>query len=157
MIKNMKIFGIIVACIFGLVVVGVVGRAIRIAFLPVRVIDKTIQTGEQIIDKTLTGQNAIYNYEWFKQQAEDIKAIENKITIAQNAEVSFTNVAGVRSTWTFEDKTESSRLAAIKQGLQSQYQDMIATYNARSKMANRNIFESGLIPNVLTMGSNFLK
>ena len=65
--------------------------------------------------------------------------------------------AGSRADWTFEDKTEAARLAAIKQGLQSQYQDIVAEYNARSKMANRNIFKDGLIPSVMEMGSNFLK
>lgn len=153
----MKTFGIVVAGLLGLVVLMVAGYFIRIALLPVRVINKGIETTEGIIDKTLTADNAIYNYEWFKQQVEDIKAIKNKVDIAGKAVETFKLDAGDRSSWTFEDKTEASRLAAIQQGLQSQLEDMVATYNARAKMANRNIFESGIIPNVLTMGSNFLK
>jgi hypothetical protein len=33
---------------------------------------------------------------------------------------------------------------------------MIATYNARSKMANRAIFKDGLIPDYLEVGKNIL-
>lgn len=153
----MKIFGIIVASILGIVLLGVVGRAIRVALLPVRVIDRGIETTEGIIDKTLNADNAIYNYEWFKQQIEDIKAIKNKQEIAQKAVETFKLEAGERSSWTFEDKNEYSRLSSISQGLQSQVEDLITTYNARAKMANRNIFESGIIPSVLELGSNFLR
>ena len=134
-----------------------VGRAIRVAMLPVRAVDRTIGTAEGVIDKTLNANNAIYNYEFFRQQKEDIKAIESKIEIAQTSYDAFIASAGPRKDWTFEDKTESARLASIKQGLQSQYQDMVATYNARSKMANRNIFLDGKLPNALQAGSNFLR
>jgi hypothetical protein len=34
---------------------------------------------------------------------------------------------------------------------------VVATYNARAKMANRNIFKDGLIPNAFNLGSNLLK
>jgi hypothetical protein len=153
----MKYFGYIMLFVLGLGVFGLVGRAVRVAMLPVRVVDRSIETTEGIVDKTLTADNAIYNYEWFKQQKEDIKAIESKIEIAQTSYDSFVASAGPRKDWTFEDKTESARLAAVKQGLQSQYQDMVATYNARSKMANRSIFLDGKIPSVIQLGSNMLR
>ena len=153
----MKIFGIIIAFILGMVLLGAVGRAVRVAMLPVRVADRTIQTGEGIIDKTLTAENALYNYEWFKQQAEDIKANQAKINIANQSVISFEESAGERKDWTFEDKTEASRLRSIVQGLQSQQENLIANYNARAKMANRNIFLDGKIPDFIQIGSNFLK
>lgn len=153
----MRYVAYLFAGLFILSVIGVVGRAVRVAMLPVRIVDRSISTTEGIVDKTLTADNAIYNYEWFKQQAEDVKAIESKIQIAQNAETSFKVDAGDRKDWTFEDKTEASRLGAVKQGLQSQYQDMVAQYNARSKMANRNIFLDGKIPSIMELGSNFLR
>lgn len=153
----MKIFGWIVLGIFGLAVLTFVGWGFRALMLAPRTINKSFETVEGIIDKTLTADNALYNYEWFKQQAEDIKAIEGKIEIAILARESFKVEAGDRKDWTFEDKTESARLGAISQGLQSQYKDMVATYNARSKMANRNIFQDGKIPAVLEVGSRFLR
>lgn len=153
----MKIFGIIVASLLGLVVITFIGWGVRALMLAPRTINKSFETVEGVIDKTLTANNAIYNYEWFKQQVEDIKAIEQKIEIAILARESFKVEAGDRKDWTFEDKTESARLGAISQGLQSQYKDMVATYNARSKMANRNIFQSGVIPSTIEVGSSFLR
>lgn len=153
----MKIFGIVLLAIALVVGISIVGRAIRIALLPVRAIDRSITTGEGIIDKTLTADNAIYNYEWFKQTAEDIKAIETKITNADEAVAAFEAGAGSRKDWTFEDKTEHARLSSIAQGLRSQYQDVVAQYNARAKMANRNIFLDGKIPSFIEIGSQFLK
>lgn len=153
----MKYVAYFLAGLFLLGVVGVVGRAVRVAFLPVRVVDRSIQTTEGIIDKTLTADNAIYNYEWFKQQREDISSMEVKIIQAQRAVENFDTLAGPRKDWTFEDKNESARLNAVKQGLQSQYQDMVATYNARAKMANRNIFLDGKLPAVMDIGSMYLR
>jgi hypothetical protein len=133
------------------------GYTLRLVLLPVRVVDKSIGTVEGVIDKTLTADNAIYNYEWFKQQVEDIKAIKAKAVVADDAVNSFEFAAGIRKDWTFEDKNEDARLRAVAQGLRSQLEDMIATYNARTKMANRNIFQDGKIPMVLEIGSNLLK
>lgn len=153
----MRIFGWIMTAVVAIVFVGFVGRAIRVATLPVRAIDRTIQTGEGVIDKTLNADNAIYNYEWFKQQVQDIKAQKNRIDIAQNSLVSFEADAGPRKNWTFEDKTEDGRLRSVVQGNQSQLESLVADYNARASMANRNIFNDGLLPRLLTIGAGFLK
>lgn len=153
----MKTFGYLVTVLIGISLLAALGIGIRAVFLPARAIDRSLSTVEGVVDKTLTADNAIYNYEWFKQQKEDISAIESKIEIAQTSLDTFISSAGPRKDWTFEDKSEAARLGAIKQGLQSQYQDMIANYNARSKMANRSIFLDGKIPSVIQMGSNFLR
>lgn len=153
----MKIFGWILLSIIGLGILGIGGRLIWVAMLPVHVMDNTIQTGHDIVDKTINADNAIYNYEWFKQTYEDIQALKNKTEIAQKQVEQFKIDAGDRSKWTFEDKTEFSRLQSVSQGLQSQLEDVVATYNARAKMANRSIFKDGLIPNMINLGSNFLK
>lgn len=153
----MKSVLIVIAIVLGFIGLYVVGTALRVALLPARVVDRSIGTLEGITDKTLTADNAIYQYEWFKQQVEDIKAIEAKIEIAQNSHAAFVASAGDRKDWTFEDKNEAARLQTVKQGLQSQYQDMVATYNARTKMANRAIFLDGKIPSIMQAGSNFLR
>jgi len=133
------------------------GWFLRGAMLPGRAIDRSLGTAEGIIDKTLTAENAIYNYEWFKKQKEDIDALDKKYAVAVQASETFKAEAGPREKWTFEDKGESSRLAAIAQGLKSQYLDAVALYNARAKMANRSIFLDGKIPGFIEVGSQFLK
>ena len=152
----MKIFGIVVLTIIGIVVLGIGARALRVALLPVRVFDRTVQTAEQIVDKTLTGDNAIYNYEWFKQTWEDLKAISRKGEIAAAAVATFESSAGARTTWTFEDKGEHARLSAIVQGLRSQFEDVQAQYDARAKMANRSIFKDGIIPEAINIQARWL-
>jgi len=151
----MKTFLIVIAIVFGLV--GVVGRVVRLAFFPVRAIDRGLETGEGIIDKTLTADNALYNYEWFKKQKEDIDALVKKYEVAVLASEGFKAEAGPRADWTFEDKDESARLSAVAQGVKSQYIDAVALYNARSKMANRSIFQDGKIPAFIEVGARFLK
>lgn len=153
----MKSVLIVIAICLGFVGLYVVGTALRVALLPVRVVDRSIGTLEGITDKTLTADNAIYNYRWFIQQREDIKGVEAKIEAAQASYDAFISSAGPRTEWSFEDKIESARLASVKQGLQSQYRDLVADYNARSKQADRAIFNDGKIPQLLEMGASFLK
>lgn len=106
-------------------------------------------SGIKIIEKTLDSDNIINNYEWFKQQYADVQAIDKKIVAAETAVASFKAEAGDRSTWTFEDKQESSRLGSVLLGLQNQRASMVAEYNARSQMANRNLFKTNDLPETL--------
>lgn len=110
---------------------------------------RTKETAYGVIDKTMNADNAIYNYEWFKQQYNDYLAIQKKIEEAQNAVINFEFSAGERSTWTFEDKTEHSRLNSIVDGLKYQLQDIISEYNAKSKMVNRAILKTGDLPETI--------
>ena len=100
----------------------------------------------RIISKTLDADNVLYNYEWFKTQYEDVLAIDIKIKNASSSIKLFKEDAGARSSWTFEDKNESSRLRTILLGLENQREDMVAVYNARSKMANRSMFKTNELP-----------
>lgn len=143
--------------VFVFVVLSFLGIIFGVLYLPLHIASNVVDTTHGVVDKTLNAENALYNYEWFKKQYEDIQAIGKKIEIAHKSVEDFNKNAGARNNWTFEDKNEASRLASIEQGLQSQQEDMIALYNARSKMANRNIFKDGLIPSVLQVGSNILR
>lgn len=156
----MKIIGIVITCIFAFIILGAVGYGLKILFFPVHVLDNEIQTANDTIDKTVNADNAIYNYEWFKQQKEDIDAAGKKLIIAKNAELSYAtkisdcdkngeNCKISAGAWSFSQGNEDSRLLAVAQGIDSNLQDMIATYNARSKMANRAIFQNGILPNFI--------
>ncbi len=153
---HMKVFGWVMAGLGCFLLLSFLGFVIGVISLPFHTASNLVQTAHDITDKTINADNAIYNYEWFKQQKEDIEATGNKIVIAQQAVKNFEDSAGARSSWAFEDKTEYSRLNAVEQGLKSSLEDMVATYNARSKMANRAIFQDGLIPDYLEVGKNIL-
>lgn len=97
----------------------------------------------RVINKTIDADNVIYNYEWFKQRYEDIQAIDAKIVFSSRAVAQFKEDAGERTDWKREDREEHSRLSSIKLGLEQQAADLVAEYNARSRMANRAIFKAG--------------
>lgn len=153
----MKTSTIVILVLVGIPILILGGIGIKILFFPVAALNKGIESGYQIMDKTLEANNVIYNYEWFKRQKEQIDATYKKLAIAQRAATDFEQLAGDRKDWTFEDKTEDARLRAVAQGIESQLKDMIAEYNARSSMATRDIFKDGLIPNTLEFSANLIK
>jgi len=153
----MKAIGII-AMLFGIwIVLWIVGGLFGIISLPFHAAGNAVQTGHDVIDKTINADNAIYNYEWFKQQKQDIEVAKGQYQNALQAEDAFTKAAGPRSGWTFEDKQESSRLASISLGLKNQIIQRTEDYNARAKMANRDIFRDGLLTEALEFGTGFLR
>ena len=140
----MKTFGIISLVLVGLVGLSVVGMALNIITIPWLKLGRQVEMERGIINKTYNADNALYNYHWFKERYEGIGAVENKIGIADKAVKGFQDNAGQRKDWTFEDKTENARLSAVKQGLMSQYEDLVAEYNARAKEVDRAIFKDEL-------------
>lgn len=103
----------------------------------------------RITEKTLDADNVIYNYEWFKRQFRSVGAIEKKIGFQQERVDEFADSAGQRKEWDRMDKVEHYRLTSIVTGLKQQRADMVAEYNARSSMANRNIFMGGDCPETI--------
>ena len=145
----MKTFGVIMASILGIGAIVAVSLLIKVIFFPVHTAQQELNTAYDAVSKTINADNAIYNYEWFKQTHEDIEATKRKLDNASITLDVFKEEAGPRVDWTFEDKTESSRLGTIKLGLQNHLEQIIANYNARAKMANRNIFQNSILPDYL--------
>lgn len=133
----------------GIIALLAAGTILRIVMFPVNTLNKEIDIAYDAQDKVLTADNAIYNYEWFKQQKANIDATKSQLTNARLSYSSFTESAGPRETWTFEDKTEDSRLRSIVLGLENNLQRQIEDYNARASMATRNIFEDHVLPNYI--------
>ncbi len=100
----------------------------------------------KIISKTIDADNALYNYEWFKQQHEDVLAIDIEISNSQGVVDNYTAMAGERKDWRRDDRIEYNRLSSVVLGLKNQRAGMIAKYNARSKMANRSLFKDNSLP-----------
>ncbi len=86
----------------------------------------------RVVQKTLDADNMIYNYEWFRQQYQDVLAMDGKIAVQQEALDAVI------------DADERIRVASIVAGLKTKRQQMVADYNARGSMANRSIFTAGL-------------
>jgi hypothetical protein len=137
----------IIACVAVMLIVGA-GYAIKAIFLPVRTVTDQIDSAGDIIDKTYDANNAIYNYEWFKTQYEKIIANRDQIVIANSTINEFKSTYGDPKDWGYANQQEYARLLTVKQGLQNQDKNLVAEYNARSKMANREIFKDKLPLNV---------
>lgn len=99
-----------------------------------------------IIEKTLDADNVIYNYEWFHQAYQDIQATDKKIGNLEMTIMQFKTDMGTRTNWDFSDKEEYARLNSVLMGLKNYRQDLVAKYNARSRMVNRKIFKGKMAP-----------
>lgn len=99
-----------------------------------------------VVNRTLNSDNVLANYEWFKRQNEDVQAIDARLDASRKTLAAFERSAGPRSQWTFEDKQESSRLGSVILGLEGQRASMVAEYNARTQMANRDLFRTKDLP-----------
>lgn len=85
----------------------------------------------RVVSKTIDADNVIYNYEWFRQQYQDVLAMDGKIAVQTEAAAS-------------ADGDEKTRINSIVNGLKTKRAQMVADYNARGSMANRSIFIAGL-------------
>lgn len=142
--KTSSIIGIILLIVLGMGLLTIAGAAFNIITIPWLKFTSQVQMNRDIVTKTYTADNAIYNYHWFQERAQAITALEQKTSDAKVALDSFEKDAGVHKDWTFEDKDEDSRLRTIYLGLQTQYHDIVAEYNARAGEVDRNIFQNGL-------------
>lgn len=145
----MKILGITVLVLFGVMAVGAIGMGLRILFFPATVATNMIDTAYDANAKVINADNAIYNYEWFKQQKANIDASKTQLDNARRNYGSYVDSLGDRSTWGFEDKGEVARLNTVVLGLENNLQTQIENYNARASMATRNIFEDHVLPNYI--------
>ena len=145
----MKIVGIILLVIMGTLLLGTIGTALRILFFPGQVATNMVDTAYDANRQIINADNAIYNYEWFKQQYQDIEASKQQLLNARAQVTAFEASAGARSEWTFEDKTEHARLNAVATGIDNNLESQIANYNARASMATRNIFEDNVLPSFI--------
>lgn len=142
----MKIIGIILAVFIGLPLLGL---ALGWLSIPLNTAEKQLQIVNDAQTKVLNADNAIYNYEWFKQKYQDIEASKRNYKLAKANYDSYVTSLGERSEWGFEDKTEVARLNAVVLGLQTNLEGQIGDYNARASMATRNIFEDGVLPSYI--------
>lgn len=142
----MKILGLVLTLFIGLPLVGL---ALGWISIPFNTAQKQLEIVNGAQNKVLNADNAIYNYEWFKQKYQDIEASKRNYKLAKANYDAYVTSLGDRSTWTFEDKTEVARLNSVTLGLQTNLEGQIGDYNARANMATRNIFEDGVLPSYI--------
>lgn len=142
----MKIIGYFILGLLGLMAFSGLMMGLRILFFPATVATNMIDTAYDANAKVINADNAIYNYEWFKQQKADIDASKAQLDNARRNYDAYVESLGARSDWGFEDKGEVARLNAVVLGLENNLKSQIEDYNARASMATRNIFENSVLP-----------
>ncbi len=142
----MKFIGFFILAIIGFIAVSLLVMGLRVLLFPATVAQNLIDTAYDANQQVINADNAIYNYEWFKQQYQNIEASKQQLSNSRRTLAAFEASAGERSTWSFEDKGEHSRLTTIVLGQENNLETQIANYNARASMATRNIFEDNVLP-----------
>lgn len=120
------------------------GWVLKAVLLPGKTVTTQIDSAGNIIDKTYDADSAIYNYEWFKTQYEDIQATERIIRNTKTEMDAYKEMYGNVSIWDWQTKQDYNSLQKKYLGQQNYYEDLVAEYNARSNMANREIFKDKL-------------
>jgi hypothetical protein len=127
-----------------LVVVSAGVLVLKAAFLPVKTVTTQIDSAGEIIETVYDPTSAIYNYEWFKTQHEDIQATERIISNTKIQMDAYKEMYGNASEWDWQTRQDYNSLSSKFLGQQNYYEDLVADYNARSNMANREIFKDKL-------------
>ncbi len=132
-----------------LLVIAPISLALKILFFPATVATNMVDTMYDTNKKVINADNAIYNYEWFKQKYADIEATKRQLISARKNQATYRESLGDRKDWGFEDKTEDARLNAVVLGLETNLESQVGDYNARASMATRNIFEDHVLPSYI--------
>jgi hypothetical protein len=144
--KNILIILLPFLCI-PILIFAIIG--IKAAFFSVNTVDKSIDTAYEVVDDTMNGDNAIYNYEWFKKQEAYIRQCLKDEEIAKEEWDNYVaSLPEDRTQWTSQDKDEEASLRNSYYALQKLTNKAIEDYNARSSMANRAIFKDNLPSNI---------
>lgn len=125
------------------------GLLIKIVWFPVNTVEKSIDTAYGVVDKTMTTDNAIYNYEWFKEQEANIRVcLKNEEIAKSEYDTYVATLPKDRNAWSRDDKQEEASLRNSYIALQKLTNIEIEKYNARASMVNRNVFKDNLPSNM---------
>ena len=142
--STIKTIGIISLIVVVFVVVGVAGWGLQAALLGPKTVTTQIDSAGQVIEKTYDADNAIYNYEWFKQQYADIQAAEKIITNTKVILDDYKDMYGDPKEWDWQTKQDYNSINTKYLGQKNHYETLVEDYNARASMANRNVFQDKL-------------
>ena len=144
MSSKLKGIGAVVIIIASLVALSALGWGIQAAFLGPKTVTTQISSAGDIIEKTYDADNAIYNYEWFKQQYADIQAAEKIISNTAEIRNDYIDMYGDPKEWGWQTKADYNSINTKYLGQKNHYETLVEDYNARASMANRNVFQDKL-------------
>ena len=139
----------LVVFLAGIILISLGALAFKTIWLPVHTVGKGVDMGYEVIDKTMDGEKAISNYEWFKNQEQQIKVLGKQMDRAVEELNDFKiTLSSDRKNWDRFDKDEYSRLRSNITGIGQMLDAAIGDYNAKSSMVNRAVFKNNLPTNI---------
>lgn len=159
MIKETAKFGlkawlIVVAIILFISIGGCVAKAV---LFPAHVANKAIDTAAGVFDQTLNANNALFNYENFKDLYNGAKAqVMNIVSIQQSID-QLKEDYGDPVDWTKDVRDDANFLKQSLEGYKMQYQSLVKQYNSDSSKLNRNLFKDKGLPDELPLDYMELK
>ncbi len=103
------------------------------------------QAGEEIAQDTFQSDQAVEEYEWFRQQYHDIDAQRSQVENSYDELDRFYEVHGDDpNEWSRQASERHNRIQERITGNQNMLDQMVADYNARSSMDNRELFKCHL-------------
>lgn len=120
-------------------------------FQPLNTAEKSSEMSTGIVNQTMTADNAIETYHWFKQQYEDVQALEKKLTRAiQDYDDYKAMLPDDKNKWVRQDREELSRLKTIATGIANMYDQACADYDAKAKMSDKAVFKDDLPADIMS-------
>ncbi|WCK57280.1 hypothetical protein PP175_29255 (plasmid) [Aneurinibacillus sp. Ricciae_BoGa-3] len=129
-----------------LLVLGVGVFLGKLVLFPSHVANKAVDTAYGVTDKTLNADNALTNYEKFKDLYNGAKAQVMNIQNTKKSMADLKATYGVPTTWTKDVRDQQAFLQQNLDGYMMQYQSLVKEYNADSSKLNRNLFKDKNLP-----------
>lgn len=142
--SNLKGIGLVAVIVVSMILLSIAGWGLSAALLGPKTVTTQISSAEEVIDKTYDADNAIYNYEWFKQQEADIRATEKQVRNMHDSLTEYKGMYGDPKEWDYQTKQGYNSLNTKYVGQKNYYEELVEDYNARASMANREIFHDKL-------------
>ncbi|MCL1700731.1 hypothetical protein [Lysinibacillus sp. Bpr_S20] len=139
------------AFIGGIIAISIIGLVLKLLLFPLFVAEKASETTHGVVEQTLNADNALTNYEQFKdlyngakQQVMNIESTEKQI---QQLKVTY----GEPKDWSKDIRNENSFLNKTLEGYKQQYQRTVSDYNSNASKLNRNLFKDKNLPSELPL------
>lgn len=129
-----------------ILLISILGLVVKLVFFPVNVAHKAADTANGVVSKTLNADNALFNYENFKDLYNDARSQVQNINDVDNEISDMKKTYGDPTTWNTQLTDHYENLQQNRSSYLLMYQNHVKEYNADSSKLNRNLFKSRDLP-----------
>lgn len=100
-----------------------------------------------IVDSVTDPDRIINNYEWYEEAYNDALALDAKIAnTVKQISTQFEGLPQDRTKWSRQDRDAWNQWQTTLNGQRSQRENIVAEYNAKSKLITRNLWKAPHLP-----------